>query len=75
MVPQKRHSDERPYKCDHDQCPKGFQDPNTLKSHKFTHKSEKNFKCDDCDKLFKHPELKEIAHFQEAGIGGCPFIA
>lgn len=48
----RRHTRERPYKCDHPGCGKAFAIMGALTIHKRTHNGDKPFKCGVCGKAF-----------------------
>ena len=49
----RRHTRERPYKCDHPGCGKAFAIMGALTIHKRTHNGDKPFKCGVCGKAFE----------------------
>lgn len=49
-----RHSDSRPFKCDHVDCDKSYKTKQDLKQHKYKHIGKK-LDCDKCDKKFTYP--------------------
>ncbi|KAH3820756.1 uncharacterized protein LOC127880496 [Dreissena polymorpha] len=51
----KLHSEDRPYKCEHDSCDKSFKTMNGLKLHEISHQTDKPFPCEfeGCEKNFK----------------------
>ncbi|KAL8615574.1 hypothetical protein ACOMHN_016151 [Nucella lapillus] len=46
------HTDERPWRCDVDNCDKGFRTKESLRRHKLSHMGIKPFECTECKKKF-----------------------
>ena len=46
------HTGEKPFKCDHSDCPQRFSDQSTLIRHKRTHNNDRPFSCTICERKF-----------------------
>ena len=51
------HGNERPYKCEYQQCDKKFAKPSELRNHLRTHTGERPYKCDVCNASFTYSHI------------------
>lgn len=70
MKHRRRHTGEKPYACNHEDCGKRFATLATLKNHVRVHSDRLGFVCDACPKSFaKKKELEEhMARLHREGL-------
>lgn len=57
------HQDMKPFKCNHPDCGRSYQNPKALKVHKKLHLIERPFKCDECLATF-HIKARLQSHIR-----------
>ncbi|KAF9245257.1 hypothetical protein BU15DRAFT_85600 [Melanogaster broomeanus] len=68
----RRHTQERPYVCDHPGCGKAFAITGALTIHKRTHNGLRPFKCTYCDKAFS--ESSNLSKHLRTHTGARPYM-
>ena len=67
------HTNNKPYKCDHDGCNKSFKQKASLYMHKRSHVTERKFICKICNQSFltKRPLIVHMTIHDEIKIHDC----
>lgn len=66
VIHMRKHTKDKPFSCDFDQCPYQCTTLSSLVKHKIVHSTEALFVCDQCPKAFKRSESLRSHKFTHA---------